>query len=164
MSGNPEKAVNAITKPASLTLAQLALFEKIDAPILRADTSCLRDNLIAIWIYKNPTSVVARNFDKREILALEMSEKMTGEEYGSALIEVIEAVTAFYEMMPKKENGEEEEEEEGLKKKTLSDTATGGLPNSQSGFAVSIISRLLMCMMNVLRCVLHFFTGAMRKV
>lgn len=163
MNSMPEKAVDAISKPSPLTLSQLALFEKIDAPILRADISNLRENLIAIWIYRNPVSLVARKIEEREVLALEMSEKMTGEEYGVAIVEVLEAVTAFYEMMPKKEaeEGEEDAKEQG--KKPLCGSATDGLPNSQNGLAASTTSRRHISLMNVLRCVLRFFTGATRK-
>lgn len=142
MNSNPEKAIQAITNPAPLTLAQLALFEKIDAPVLRADLSSLRDNLIAVWIYKKPLREVSRNFDRREECALEMADKMSGEEYGEALTELVRACTAFYEMMPRKETGEAEGEEgngetedEGPKK-ALSGSATAGsrnLPNGSAG-------------------------------
>ena len=94
-NSNPEKAIQAIADPAPLTLAQIALFEKIDAPILHADISCLRDNLIAVWIYKTPLHEVARNFERREELALLMSENMTGEEYGNGLMKDEEIYTIF---------------------------------------------------------------------
>ena len=82
MNANPEKAVDAITNPAPLTLSQIAIFEKINAPILYADISSLRDNLIAVWIYKTPIREVAKNIERREELALVMSENMSGDEYG----------------------------------------------------------------------------------
>lgn len=142
MNSNPEKAIQAITNPAPLTLAQLALFEKIDAPVLRADLSSLRENLIAVWIYKEALREVSRNFDRREECALEMAEKMSGEEYGEALTELVRACTAFYEMMPRKETGEDEggkgdgETEDEGPKKALSGSATAGsrnLPNGSAG-------------------------------
>lgn len=165
MKSNPEKAVQAITNPAPLTLAQLALFEKIDAPILYADITSLRDNLIAVWIYKTPITEVARNFERREELALVMSEKMSGEEYGEALTELIRAVTAFYEMMPRKESGEEDAPEAGedASKKVSRGSATGGLPSSRNGSAGLIITRLAMFFAKPIAWIWHSFTGAGRK-
>lgn len=166
INANPEKAVQAIANPAPLTLAQIALFEKIDAPILRADISSLRDNLIAVWIYKTPLKEVARNFDRREEKALCMGEAMSGEEYGDALAELVRACTAFYEMMPRKETGETEDGEDGgdAPKKVLSGSAMAGSQNLQSGYAEHTISRPLMFCAKVARLIWRCFIGVGRKV
>lgn len=171
MKGNPEKAVAAITNPAPLTLAQLALFEKIDAPVLYADVSSLRDNLIAVWIYKHPVREVAKNFERREELALEWSEKLSGDEYGQYLTELLQACTAFYEMMPRKESSGEIDEdgdggEEGVDeqpKKALSGSATDGLPSLRSGCAGHIIMKLAGCWKRLRLFVSRCFIGAGRK-
>lgn len=172
-NSNPEKAIQAIADPAPLTLAQIALFEKIDAPILHADISCLRDNLIAVWIYKTPLHEVARNFERREELALLMSEGMTGEEYGNVLTELIRACTAFYEMMPRRETGEDEgdaekiqgEEESGgdPSKKASSGSATAGSRSSQNGYVGPTTTRRRSYFARALRSIWRCCTGAGRK-
>lgn len=161
-NSNPEKAIQAIADPAPLTLAQIALFEKIDAPILHADISCLRDNLIAVWIYKTPLHEVARNFERREELALLMSEGMTGEEYGNVLTELIRACTAFYEMMPRRETGEEESGGDPSKKAS-SGSATAGSRSSQNGYVGPTTTRRRSYFARALRSIWRFCTGAGRK-
>ena len=170
MKANPEKAVEAIVNPAPLTLSQLAMFEKIDAPIMRADATSLHDNLIAIWIYKTPIREVVKNFERREELALAMSEKMSGDEYGFALTELMKAVTAFYEMLPRPENGEDEEgdaeegEADGQGKKSLTgDSETASSPSSPNGCAAPTSGRWSMSLTKPLRSVLRFFIGRGRK-
>ena len=165
MNGNPEKAIQAITNPAPLTLAQLALFEKIDAPVLYADLSSLRDNLIAVWIYKTPLREVSRNFDRREECALEMADKMSGEEYGEALTELVRACTAFYEMMPRKEtsDGDGDEAGDGEPKKALSGSATAGSQSSQNGCAVNMDTRSRSFFVKLLRWIWRCCTGVGRK-
>ena len=171
MNRNPDKAVAAITNPAPLTLAQLALFEKIDAPVLYADVSSLRDNLIAVWIYKHPVREVAKNFERREELALEWSEKLSGDEYGQYLTELLQACTAFYEMMPRKESAGEIDEdgdggEEGVDeqpKKASSGSATDGLPSLPSGSAEHTITIWARCWRAFRAFVSRCFIGAGRK-
>lgn len=175
MNSNPEKSVQAIVNPAPLTLAQLALFEKIDAPVLYADVTSLRDNLIALWIYKNPIREVAKNFEKREELALAWSEKLTGEDYGDALTELLQACTAFYEMMPRKESsGEIDEAEDGeaadgeagvdeQPKKALSGSATDGSPSLRSGCAGHTIMKLAGCWKRLRLFVSRCFTAVGRR-
>lgn len=169
MKANPEKAVDAIVNPAPLTLSQLAMFEKIDAPIMRADATSLHDNLIAIWIYKTPIREVVKNFERREELALAMSEKMSGDEYGFALAELMKAVTAFYEMLPRPENGEDEDDAEegdadGQGKKSLADgSETASSPSSPNGCAEHTSGRWSMSLTKPLRSVLRFFIGRGRR-
>lgn len=159
MNDNPQKAVDAILKPAPLSLSKLALLEKIQSPILRADARSLHDNLIAIWIFKTPIAECVKNLDKRQELALEMSEKMSGEEYGIALAELLDAVGDFFDMMPRAESGEEEDEE----KKTSHGSVTDGLPNSQNGLAEDTITKSPKCFTRFLRFILRFFIGATHK-
>ena len=164
MNRNPDKAVAAITNPAPLTLAQLALFEKIDAPVLYADVSSLRDNLIAVWIYKHPVREVAKNFDRREELALEWSD-------GQYLTELLQACTAFYEMMPRKESAGEIDEdgdggEEGVDeqpKKASSGSATDGLQSLPSGSAEHTITIWARCWRACRAFVSRCFIGAGRR-
>ena len=173
MNSNPEKAVQAIADPSPLTLAQIALFEKIDAPILHADIGSLRDNLIAVWIYKTPLKEVARNFDRREEFALLMSERMSGEEYGDALTELVRACTAFYEMMPRRESGESEgdteqvpgepEAEGDSPKKASSGSATAGSRSLANGCAGPTTTRRRSSFVRALLWIWHLCTGAGRK-
>lgn len=158
MKNNPEKAIDAITNPSPLTLSKLALFEKIDAPVLRADISRLHDNLIAVWIYKTPIRECVKNFDRREELALEMSEQMSGEEYGYALTELIQAVTAFYQMLPRSESGDLDDE--GNEKKNPSDSETDGLPRSPNGSAERTSTKFAKSLMRFLRFAWRYCTGA----
>lgn len=161
MNNNPEKAIDAITNPSPLTLSKLALFEKIDAPVLRADISRLHDNLIAVWIYKTPIQDCVRNFERREELALAMSEQMSGEEYGYALTELIQSVTAFFQMMPRPETGDLDED--GNEKKNPSNSGTDGSRNSRNGSAEHTNTGSTKFWMKCLRFVLRFFTDAGRK-
>lgn len=171
MKANPEKAVEAIINPAPLTLSQLAMFEKIDAPIMRADATSLHDNLIAVWIYKTPIREVVRNFDKREECALAMSEKMTGDEYGIALAELMKAITAFYEMIPRQECSDEDgegdaegEDADGQGKKRPTDSATVSLPSSGNGCVEPTTTRPSMSLRSRLRCAWHCFIALGRRL
>lgn len=172
MNANPEKAVDAITNPAPLTLAQIAIFEKINAPILYADISSLRDNLIAVWIYKTPIREVAKNIERREELALVMSENMSGDEYGYALAELVQAMTAFYEMMPRSEaSGEADEDDadegegvaEGQEKKTSVGSAMDGSPSLRSGPAECMAIPRPTFSSKLKRFASHFSIGAIRR-
>ena len=170
MNANPEKAVNAITNPAPLTLAQIAIFEKINAPILYADISSLRDNLIAVWIYKTPIREVAKNIERREELALVMSENMSGDEYGFSLAELVQAMTAFYEMMPRAEAGgeaDEDDADEGVaeeqEKKTSVGSATDGSPSLRSGPAECMAIPRPTFSSKLRRFASHFSIGAIRR-
>lgn len=162
MSGsNPQKAIDAIVNPSPLSLSKIALFEKINAPILRADVSSLHDNLIAVWIYKTPVRECVRNFDRREELALDMSEQMSGDEYGIALAELANAMTAFYQMLPRAETGELDED--GNEKKNPSDSVTDGLQNSPNGFAAPTNTKSTRFLTKCLRFVSRFFIGVGRR-
>ena len=174
MNTIPEKAADAITRPAPLTLAQLAIYERIDAPILYADITSLRDNLIAVWIYKAPLKEVARNIERREECALEFAENLSGEEYGAALTELLQACTAFYEMLPRAESGENVEEgddngeaeevsAEGQGKKTLAASVTAQSPSLPNGCAECTGTRWSMFWNRLKRFVLRSFIGATRK-
>lgn len=158
---NPTKAIDAIVNPSPLTLSKIALFEKINAPILRADVSSLHDNLIAVWIYKTPIRECVRNFERREELALDMSEQMSGDEYGFALTDLVNALTAFYQMLPRPETGELDED--GNEKKNPSDSATDGLQNSPNGYAAPTNTTSTKFLTKCLRFVSRFFTGVGRK-
>lgn len=116
MKDNPAEILKTATDPKPLTLGKVALFEMIDAPVLRGDIDSLEDNLKAIWCYKTPTAEAAKNISRINELALEMGDSISHEDYQSAILEIIEGVTEFFKMLPRPEE----------EKKTPVVSATGG--------------------------------------
>lgn len=118
MKDNPNETIDAMTNPKPLTLGKIALLEKISSPLLVGNYSRLADNLKAVWAYRTPTSEAAKNIDKVDELSAAMGDALTLEEYQDSLLEILGGITEFFAMLPRPE----------AEKKTLSATATDGLP------------------------------------
>lgn len=163
-NANPEAALDALMNPAPLTLAQIALLEKVKSPVLVADITSLYDNAVAVWIYRNKAAYVAHNLERREELAMEMVEAMTQDEYGDELTRLVRAVTAFYEMLPRagaNDSGEVDADGNVIPKKK--DSATDGSPNSSSGRAEPTSGRSSTLWTKLRQFASRFYTGAGRR-
>ena len=100
MTDTPEAVVNAIARPNQLTLGKLAVFEKIQTPLLRGNISKLTENIKAIWIYDKPIEEVSKHFDDMDEQALIYADTITPEQYEDKLCAIIEGIASFFGMMP----------------------------------------------------------------
>lgn len=167
MKSNPDKAIQAVINPHPITLGQIALLDRVQAPFLYGDYSHIEENGVALWIYKTSKESMekcVKEFNDRERLALEMLNSMSVEEYADLCQELYMAVKRFNDMLPNPEPDEERDAITGeLIKKKAQETETDGLLKSESGCAGHIITRLITPFTSFLRFMRQFFTGRMRK-
>lgn len=162
MKSNPKKAVQAVINPAPLTLAQIALFERIDAPFLYGDFNNIEENGVALWIYRTPLEQVVHNWDERELLSLQMLTSMTLEEFILAVRDLSLALTRFQDMMPKPEPPQVDPVTGEIKKKAH-DLAMAGLLKSQSSPAEPTATHWIWRCVKYLRLTWLFSGGVMRR-
>lgn len=119
----PKASLDALIDPAPLTIAQIAVLERVNSPIPTGNIDSVNDCLVALYLMSLPVREagrIARTLSAEDIedraLAWADSEGMSGSEYNERLSELLGACTAFWRMLPRPEAKD-------AKKK---DTATDG--------------------------------------
>lgn len=132
----PAASINAIVNPAPLTIAQMAILEKIHSPIVFGNIDDLGECLKALWLMSLPVREAGKWVDDDHISrvdqkAIEWASEMNGDEYCSSLSSLLKACTAFWKMLPRPEAKD-------AKKK---DMAMGGSRKSRNGRAAHTAGR-----------------------
>lgn len=123
---NPAPGLDALLSGRELTLGKMAVLCRINAPILVGSYEDIPSTLVALWVLASPfDEVLAHRYDL-ETVALAWGERMKPEEYRARIASALDAVSAYYEMLPRPD---------ALKKKA--ERGTGRSPSLQSCSAES---------------------------
>ena len=119
----PKASLDALVDPAPLTIAQIAVLERVKSPVPTGNIDSVNDCLVALYLMSMPVREAGRMartlpVDEIEGKALDWadSEDMSGAEYNERLSALLGACTSFWKMLPRPESKD-------AKKK---DTATAG--------------------------------------
>lgn len=127
---NPAASLDALAATPELTLGKMAVLTRIDSPILVGDAADIPSTLTALWILAAPFDEVLANRADLETPALKWGERMEPSEYRKRIIAALDAVNAYYDMLPRAEPD---------KKKRA--PGTDRSPNSPSGSAARTAGR-----------------------
>ncbi len=128
---NPAASLDALAATPELTLGKMAVLTRINSPILIGEAADIPATLTALWILAAPFDEVLANRADLETPALKWGERMEPPEYRRRIIEALDAVNAYYEMLPRAEPD--------AKKKRA--PATASSPSSPSGSAARTAGR-----------------------
>lgn len=118
MEKNPKESIAAILGVGGkLTLGRLALLERVNSPVLQFDFSNLNKDIEAAYLYAVPFEVAVKSKDTATD-SLMWLESVGYEAYDEAFGELVDALAAFYDMLPPQKKTEE-----------TSDSGTDGLQN-----------------------------------
>lgn len=119
----PVASLNAILDPKPLTIAQIALLERVNSPVVSGRIDNVNDCLLALYLLSMPIREAGKltrenSADVLKDMAVEWSDEniVDGRTYNDRLSELLVACTEFWRMLPRPE-------EKDAKKK---DTATAG--------------------------------------
>ena len=99
---NPKPILDAILAPPSLTVAQIALLERMESPLLRLDVGNHVENIKAAYALNLPIGDALRTFsdDDFEVNAIVWADKLGWDAYMEKLAEAVSGVVGFWHMMP----------------------------------------------------------------
>ncbi len=129
---NPAASLDALAAAPELTLGKMAVLTRINSPILVGEASDIPSTLTALWIIAAPFEEVLENRADLETPALRWGERMEAAEYRRRIIAALDAVDAYYAMLPRKEPEP---------KKKRRGSGTGSSPSSPSGSAARTAGR-----------------------
>lgn len=105
---NPKKALDAICDPAPLTMAKVALLERIKSPLMFGVTDDSLQNIVALYAISDavPASEIlkASNDGSLEAKALDWANGFDSKEFMEKLAAGLDAITAFWKMLPRPES------------------------------------------------------------
>lgn len=101
----PKAALDAIVAPKPLTLGKFAILARRKSPVLDGNVEDLTQNLVAIFVYSHDVTEVFASLDNLEKCALVFAESLSPDDYRKRLAELLDAIFAFYEMLPRPEDG-----------------------------------------------------------
>lgn len=124
MNDNPKAALDALANPAPLTLGKMAMLCRMDSPVLGGEIVHVTKTLAALYVYEHDTKDVAAMTDTQiESAAVVEYDRLTTDGYRVHVARMLDAVAAFYEMMPRPSPDAKK------------NSATDGSPNSPNGSA-----------------------------
>ena len=100
---NPAASLDALAATPELTLGKMAVLTRINSPILVGDAADIPSTLTALWILAAPFDEVLENRHDLETSALRWGERMEPAEYRRRIIAALDAVNAYYDMLPRPE-------------------------------------------------------------
>lgn len=100
---NPKAVLDAVVRKRGLTIAQLAILERLDSPLFVGDVSNLTRTLVSVWAVSEPVDVVIDRLAEAEDYAVKWAHEMGVTEYQERLCEVLEGIREFWEMLPRPE-------------------------------------------------------------
>lgn len=129
---NPVASLDALAATPELTLGKMAVLTRINSPILVGEAADIPSTLTALWILATPFEEVLDNRADLETPALKWGERMGPAEYRRRIIAAMDAVNAYYAMLPRKEPDP---------KKKRRGPGTGSSQSSPSGSAAPTAGR-----------------------
>lgn len=123
---NPAASLDALTATPELTLGKMAVLTRINSPVLAGDATDMPSTLTALWILATPFEEVLANRHDLETPALAWGDRMEPAEYRKRIIAALNAVDAYYRMLPRREADN---------KKKRAEPGTARSPSSPSGYA-----------------------------
>jgi len=133
MKENPKAALDALTTPSALTLGKIALLCRLEAPILAGRIDDLNETLAALYVIETPLERSVSEFARIRDVALVRYDSLTPDEYRAKVGVALDAVAAFWEMMPRPSPDSKKNSE------------TDGAPSSPSGSAEPTTTKSTTC-------------------
>lgn len=110
---NPQAALDAISNPAPLTMAKVALLEKIKSPLLFGKTEDSVNNIVAVYVISDvvkPSEIMKAFADgSLEEKALDWANGFPSDVFLEKLVSSLNGITAFWKMLPRPESDGAEE-------------------------------------------------------
>ena len=99
---NPKPILDAILAPPSLTVAQIALLERMESPLLRLDVGNHVENIKAAYALNLPIGDALRKFSDEdfEVNAIVWADELGWDAYMGKLAEAVSGIVGFWHMMP----------------------------------------------------------------
>lgn len=119
MDDNPKTALEALVEPKPLTLAQVAILEMMDAPILRGGVDSLAETAKALWVLSLPSREAASRWREAPEAGLAWLGGIGVDEYRRRLGDALDAIAAFWRLLPRPDEDQ----------KKAAGSATDGLPS-----------------------------------
>lgn len=98
---NPEDGLDALISPDPLTLGRVALLERADSAVLRADVGSLTETLAALWLARAPIEEAAREWPRRYELSAVWGDTLSPADYRRELHRLLLALSAFRRILPR---------------------------------------------------------------
>ena len=128
----PKASLDAIADPAPLTIAQLAILERVKSPVAMGGIDSVDDCLLALWLLSLPVREAGRLTGEKSVAELRDEAVgwadetgLDGAAYHAALTRLLRSCAAFWRMLPRPE----------AKDAKKNGTETAGSPSSRSGRA-----------------------------
>ncbi len=128
----PKASLDAIADPAPLTIAQLAILERVKSPVTLGGIDSVDDCLLALWLLSMPVREAGRLTGEKSVAELRDGAVawadetgLDGAAYHAALTRLLRSCAAFWRMLPRPE----------AKDAKKNGTETAGSPSSRSGRA-----------------------------
>ena len=99
--GNPQASLDALTPPHPLTLGKIAVLCRLDSPLLVGNVDDLCECLAALYVIEMPLNECVVNFKTLKDDAIVWGDSLTPTEYRMRLAAALDAVAAFFEMIPR---------------------------------------------------------------
>lgn len=102
MNGNPEEVLAAVTGANSLSLAKLAVLERAESPLVRLEVDKLYENIKAAYLYSLPVAEAVKHIPTADVDSLVWLDEIGDDRYREIFGELVDAMIAFYKMLPSK--------------------------------------------------------------
>lgn len=109
---NPESVLDAVIDPAPLTIAQLAILEKMKSPVLLERRLTLHiENVKATYAVQLPYREAAKAIKKEDFeeTAMEWADSIGWKEFSDKFEALVLSLIAYLKMLPKAEQKDEGE-------------------------------------------------------
>ncbi len=97
---NPQKALDALTTPAPVTLGQVALLEKIQSPLVLPGKFNPIEAIPGLYLLSLPAAEGVKHLKTLDEDAYAWADTLTPVEFGNRLAEALQALRDFYAMIP----------------------------------------------------------------
>lgn len=123
---NPTTALDAICAPCHLTMAEVALLERIESKLVFGDISDTANNIVSVFALrgeKKPSEILKMLRDKTlEDNAYDWAATLDPKAFSEKQAEILDGIAEFWKMLPRPE--EEKNEDGTVKKSPASETAS----------------------------------------
>lgn len=104
----PKASALALLCPSPVTFGHIVLLDYLESPLMRGDVSDAREARAAVWLCSVPYARAARSMAARHELAEACLGHIGEDEMRERVCDVLEAIAAYLEIVPKAAPGEDE--------------------------------------------------------